>query len=176
MSSYKFFFTTHKWAGIIAAVILINLSGTGFLLLIKKQSAWVQPPESRGAEPNTFGIGLHDIVTICQPHAELGIESWDDINRLDVRPGKGLVKVRANNDWEAQIDLSTGELMQVAYRRSDFIESIHDGSFYADWAHAYLWPVAAITFIFLAFSGYWLWLEPKYRKAKRKRRAVAVAR
>jgi len=173
LSNYKFFFTTHKWVGIIAAIVLINLAGTGFLLLIKKNVAWIQPPEVRGATPNEFGIAFDDIVAACREHPELEIQSWEDIDRLDVRPGKGMLKVRANNHWEAQIDITTGEMLQVAFRRSDIIETIHDGSFYADWAHAYLWPAVAIALIFLAFSGYWLWLEPKYRKAKRKRRKAA---
>ena len=173
MKTFKFFWTTHKWVGIISAVIFLNIAATGFLLLIKKRVAWIQPVEHRGVAENEFGIAFDDVVEACRAHPELEIQSWEDIDRLDVRPNKGMLKVRANNNWEAQIDLSTGEVLHVAFRRSDIIESIHDGSFYAEWAHAYLWPAVACALVFLAFSGFWLWLEPKYRRAKRKRKQPA---
>lgn len=169
MKSFKLFWNIHKWVGIVIAIVVLNLAVTGFLLLIKKNVAWIQPPEKRGVAKNEFGIQFDDIVAACRNHPELEIQSWDDVNRLDVRPGKGMVKVRANNDWEAQIDLSTGEVMQVAHRASDFIETIHDGSFYHDAVHAYLMPTSAICMIVLVISGFWIWLEPKFRRAKRRR-------
>jgi hypothetical protein len=42
------------------------------------------------------------VVKIAVPGA--GIREWQDIDRLDVRPGKGVVKVRTENHWELQID------------------------------------------------------------------------
>ena len=44
MSSFKFFWTTHKWTGIVIAILLVMSSITGFLLLIKKDFDWIQPP------------------------------------------------------------------------------------------------------------------------------------
>ncbi len=173
MKTFKFFWTTHKWFGIILAIFFLNIAVTGFLLLIKKQVAWIQPVENRGVARNEFGIAFDDIISACREHPELEIRSWEDVNRLDVRPGKGMLKVRANNDWEAQIDIATGDVLQIAFRRSDIIESIHDGSFFADWMHTWLWPALALSLIFLAFSGYWIWLEPKYRRAKRRRKQAA---
>jgi uncharacterized iron-regulated membrane protein len=174
VSSFKFFWNAHKCVGIAVALVVLNLAGTGFLLLIKKKVAWIQPPELRGSAANRFGIAFDDIVEACRAHPELEIQSWADINRIDVRPGRGMLKVRANNDWEAQIDVSTGEVLQVAYRRSDLIETIHDGSFYAAWLHDWVWPLVAVCLTFLAFSGFWLWLEPKYRAARRRRRKAAA--
>ncbi len=64
----------------------------------------------------------------------MNVDGWDDVNRLDVRPGRGVVKVWLHNGYEVQVDLGTGAVLQTAYRRSDLIESIHDGSFFAgDW-------------------------------------------
>jgi uncharacterized iron-regulated membrane protein len=175
MSSFKFFWSTHKWVGITIAIIVLNLAGTGFLLLIKKKIAWIQPPEIRGVTENQFGIGFDDILAACRPYPELEIQSWDDVDRIDVRPGKGMLKVRSKNFWEAQVDISDGAVLQVAFRRSDFIETIHDGSFYANWLHDWVWPCVAVCMFFLVFSACWLWLEPKYRRAKRKRAAAGAA-
>ena len=63
---------------------------------------------------------------------EAQISDWTDIDRIDLRPGKSVAKVRAKSGWEIQIDTGTGDVLHVAYRRSDLIESIHDGSFFAD--------------------------------------------
>lgn len=175
MKSYKLFWVTHKWVGIVLALVILNIAGTGILLLFKKDVAWIQPPTQRGVASNEFGIGFEDVLTACRSDPRLEVSTWDDIDRLDVRPGKGMMKVRTNNSWEAQVDLATGELLQVQYRRSDLIESIHDGSFFGDWAHDWVWTATALSLFFLAFSGYWLWIEPKVRRARRKKRARAPA-
>ena len=94
----------------------------------------------------------------------------DDIDRVDFRPGKRVFKVRSNSFHEIQIDAVTGAVLQVAYRRSDWLETIHDGSFFAEWWHDWGMPVVSMGLLFLAFSGLWLWLEPKYRRRQRKRR------
>ncbi|NOG55340.1 MAG: PepSY domain-containing protein [Planctomycetes bacterium] len=172
LSSFKFFWSTHKWVGIIIAVVVLNFAVTGFLLLIKKQVAWIQPPENRGIAVNTFGVTFDDVLSACQSDPTLAVQTWEDVDRLDVRPGKGILKVRTANRWEAQIDLSTGEVLQVAYRRSDMIESIHDGSIVADWVRDWVLPAAAVSLMFLVFSGLWLWLEPAYRRAQRRRRSA----
>ena len=44
MSSFKFFWTVHKWTGLIAAAFFACTATTGFLLLIKKKVDWIQPP------------------------------------------------------------------------------------------------------------------------------------
>ena len=175
MSSFKFFWTTHKWVGIIGAVIFLNIAVTGFILLFKKQSAWVQPPTAKGTMPGELTVSFDDILAAGMTVPEAALRGWADIDRRDVRPDKGVVKIRAMNRWEVQVDTSTGEVVQTMYRRSDLLETIHDGSFFAQWAHDWLWPVVAIALVFLCFSGFWLWLEPKYRKAKRRKRKAAEA-
>lgn len=175
MSSFKFFWTTHKWVGIIIAVILANIAVTGFLLLFKKRSNWIQPPAQEGVAPGELSVSFDSLLEALRSVEEAEVETWEDVDRLDVRPDKGMAKVRCLNGWEVQVDTATGEVLQVMYRRSDLIEQIHDGSFYADWAHGWLWPATSVCILFLVFSGFWLWLEPKYRKAKRRRRKAQAA-
>jgi hypothetical protein len=101
------------------------------------------------------------------PEAE--VRSWDDIDRIDVRPSKGMMKVQAKNSYEVQLDSATGDVLQVAYRRSDLLESIHDGSFFHDSAKLWLFlPVALILFGLWATGMYLFWL-PIVVKARRKR-------
>ena len=60
----------------------------------------------------------------------LGPTFSDELDRIDIRPDKGIVKfVFTNHYKEIQLDGATGELLQIHTRRSDFIEDVHDGSF-----------------------------------------------
>ena len=109
------------------------------------------------------------------PEAEVG--SWDDIERLDVRPAKGMVKVRCKNQWEVQLDAKTGEILQVAYRRSDVIESIHDGSFFHDNVKLWVFLPAGLILAVLWATGIYLFLLPhlvKWRKGRERKYATRV--
>ena len=122
----------HYWLSIAVAVPLLIIIVSGILLQTKKQFSWIQPTEQRGAAGQTPSISLPDVLEISKSVSEAEIKTWDDIERLDVRPLRGMLKVRAKNNWEIQIDTATGTVLQSAYRRSDIIESIHDGSFFHD--------------------------------------------
>lgn len=181
MKTFKFFWNTHKWAGIIAALIIANISITGFLLLIKKQSDWIQPPTMKGQAGE-----ISDFITNQQMFEALfgaghpDFRTLDDIERVDFRPDKRVFKVRSNHNWsEIQIDAMTGEVLSIDIRRSDFIEQLHDGQLIAGWFHGWIMPAVAVTLLFLVFSGLWMWIEPMVKRKKRresgKRRAQASA-
>ena len=149
--------------------------GTGLLLQLKKDVAWVQPPTVRGSG-NAPTIGFDAILESARSVPEAEIESWADVDRLDVRPDKGVVKVRANSRWEVQIDTDTAEVLKVAFRRSDLIESLHDGSFFGDWAKLGVFLPSGVILFGLWLTGLYLWLVPHLaRRASRKRRAAAAA-
>ena len=111
--------------------------------MFKKDVAWIQPPTQRGSTEE-LGIGFEEILASARSVPEAGIKGWDDVDRLDVRPSKGMLKVRARNRWEIQLDAATGEILQVAYRRSDLIESLHDGSFFHDKIKLYVFVPSAV--------------------------------
>ena len=150
----------HHYASFIVAVPLVVIIATGLLLQLKKQSDWVQPPEKRGTG-KIPGIGFDQVLAGAMSVPELGVTGWDDVNRLDVRPDRGLVKVWLRNGWEVQVDLGTGRVLQSAYRRSDVIEAIHDGSFFAgDWTKLGLFLPTGITLLLLWISGVWMvWVQ-----------------
>ncbi len=120
----------HLWTALLILIPSLIVIGSGLLLQIKKQSDWIQPPTQRGTA-NHPDIAFDDILTIAKSIPQLKVRSWQHIDRLDVRPDKGIIKLFAANSWEAQIDAQSGNVLQVAYRRSDIIEAIHDGSWFA---------------------------------------------
>ncbi len=119
----------HSWGAIGIAVPLIIVIVSGLMLQVKKQVLWVQPATMRG-QGTAPSLSFEAILKIAQTVPEANLSGWKDIDRLDVRPKKGVVKIRAKNRWEIQLDHQTGDVLQVAYRRSDLIEAIHDGSFF----------------------------------------------
>jgi hypothetical protein len=100
---------------------------------------------------------------------EVSLNSWDDIDRLDVRPTKGIIKVRGKNHWEVQLNAQNGDVLQVAYRRTDTIEAIHDGSWFFEGAKLWLFLPAALLLFVLWVTGLvmlYTTMKSKYRKNK----------
>jgi hypothetical protein len=166
----------HYWASFIVAVPLLVIIATGILLQGKKQVTWVQPAEHLGTG-TAPAIDLEGILAATRRAPGVNVTGWDDIDRFDVRPGKGMVKVLLVSGWEVQIDLGTGEVMQTAYRRSDLIESLHDGSFFlGDWTKLGLFLPTAIGLLLLWLGGMWMWWVPYSAKRRiRHRRAASSA-
>ena len=157
----------HYWVSIVVAVPILIVIVSGILLQTKKQFAWIQPTELRGAGKNP-SVSLPQVLEICRRIPEAEIESWDDINRLDVRPSRGMLKVWAKNNWEIQIDTETGAVLQTAYRRSDIIESIHDGSFFHDNVKLWIFLPSGIALLLLWLTGIYLFILPIWILRRRK--------
>ena len=163
----------HRWGAVLAALPLLVVVASGLLLQLKKQVDWIQPP-TRSGTAAAPAVGLDDILAGAVSVEEAGIASWDDVARLDVRPGLGIVKVRAKSRWEVQIDTATGAVLQAAYRRSDFIESLHDGSFFHDNVKLFVFLPAGVLLLGLWATGVYLWWLP-HGVRRRKRRAQTSA-
>ena len=149
----------HRWGSIIVLVPMTIIIVSGIALQLKKESAYIQPPTQRGVGTE-LAIGFERILEAAKTVPEAEIESWEDVDRLDVRPAKGVVKVRCKNRYEVQIDTATGEILQVAIRRSDLIESIHDGTYFHDRFKLWVFLPAGIVLAVLVVTGLHLFLLP----------------
>lgn len=164
---------THYWASVVVAVPVLIIICSGLMLQLKKHWTWVQPEEKRGTGTSP-AIDLEGILAAMQQVPDMNVRGWSDVNRLDVRPGRGVVKVWLHNGWEVQVDLGTGKVLHAAYRRSDLIESIHDGSFFGgEITKLGLFLPAAVALLVMWATGLWIFLHPFL--AKRRRRKVAAA-
>lgn len=149
----------HRWAAIITALPVVIVIVTGIILQVKKEFDWIQPPGQRG-ESKELMLSFDQVLNIVSQIPNVDLNSWDDINRLDVRPKNGLIKVRGNNDWEVQLDSKTGDVLQIAMRRSDFIESIHDGSFFHENFKLWVFLPSAVILALMWGTGIYLFLLP----------------
>ncbi|WP_198597295.1 PepSY domain-containing protein [Gracilimonas amylolytica] len=142
---------------------------TGLFLQVKKEVNWIQPPSQKGVS-TIPSISFDEILTASKEVPEAEISTWEDIDRLDVRPDKGIVKVRAVNRWEIQVDAETAEVLQVAYRRSELFESLHDGSWFHDSAKLWVFLPSGIVVTILWITGMYLFFVPYLAKKRNKRR------
>jgi uncharacterized iron-regulated membrane protein len=159
----------HYWSTLVIALPILLVLVTGLLLQVKKQWTWVQPEEQIGT-PTENPITLAESVAIMRNHGEIGIEGWDDIDRFDVRPSKGMMKIRLNDGREVQINLSDGRILQIDYRRTDLIESLHDGSWFGgDISKLGLFLPAATILLMMWITGIWMFWAPIPIRRKRHR-------
>lgn len=159
----------HYWASAIVVLPILITICSGLLLQLKKHWSWVQPEEQRGTGTSPL-IDLEGTLASVRSVPEHARAVWDDVNRLDVRPGRGVVKVWLRNGWEVQVDLGTGQVLQNAYRRSDLIESIHDGSFFAgDLSKLGIFFPSGVLLLLLWVTGAWLFWLPFSVKRRRKK-------
>lgn len=165
----------HLWISLSIFLPVIIVIGSGLLLQVKKEIDWIQPPTQKvsqtAVKEATYSsatiISSEQILRAVQTDSEAQLMDWEDIDRIDIRPSKGVIKVRGNNHWEVQLNAFTGEVLQTAYRRTDTIESIHDGSWFFEGAKLYLFLPAAVLLFVIWLTGIvmlFTTLKSKYRK------------
>ena len=160
----------HHWLSLVVLLPLALVAPTGVLLQLKKQLTWVQPPEHRGS--GAPALALPALLDTLRTLPAAQVASWDDVERVDVRPAKQLVKVTTANRHEVQLDAATGRVLQVAYRRSDLIEQLHDGSFFGDGARYGLFTASGVALFVMWLTGIVLFVQPYWVKARKRRRAT----
>jgi len=138
------------------------------MLQLKKDIVWIQPSTQVGSKSNLPTLSFDQILETAKKSTKAQINSWSDIDRLDVRIEKGIVKVRARNRWEVQIDTYSGKILNEAFRRSDLIENIHDGSWFNDSVKKWIFLPSGIILLILWLTGVYLVLLPYFKKWQRR--------
>ena len=165
----------HYWVAIVALIPLAVMISSGLVLQMKKQWAFVQPPEQRGTG-TIPQIDLEALLRSAASVPDMNVSTWEDVNRIDVRPDRGVAKVWLRNGYEVQVDLASGAVLHTAYRRSDLIESIHDGSFFGgDYVKLGLFLPAGLVMMVLWVTGAWMaWIPFRNKRRVRQARQVGV--
>jgi len=169
----------HRKLAIFLFVFFLVMSATGLLLGIKKQTHLLAPTEKGGSrdlsEWLSFDSLARNAVTYLRDSVDPALSP--EIDRMDVRPGNGIVKFRFKHHYHGlQLDGSTGRLLSTEIRRSDFIEQIHDGSILdslfglqKDQVKVSYNVIMGLSLFMLVISGFWLWYGPKRLRRIRKR-------
>ena len=147
---------------------------TGILLALKKDVDVIQPPTQKGVSKDLSSWKpMVDIARIAETalHQAEPSQASNTVDRMDVRPSKGIVKVLfEEGNWEVQVDGTSGEVKSIAKRYSDWIESLHDGSIVSDLFKLITMNILGIGLVFMVLSGFWLWYGPKRYRALRNKK------
>jgi len=171
VQSLRTFRVWHRLLGTTLAIFLFISAITGILLALKKDVAVIQPPTQKGVSKTLETWLPLDSLAAMATHAfhdAHPIEYDNYVDRMDVRPSKGVVKVLFERGyWEVQIDGTSGEIKSIAKRHSDWIEHLHDGSIVSDLFKLITMNLLGFGLLFLIITGLWLWYGPRRVKKLR---------
>jgi uncharacterized iron-regulated membrane protein len=164
-------FYAHLWLGVLFTVVLLVLCVTGILLNHKRALGLM--PDLAHTPTGAFAsaLPLAELAERALAAAAAASEATGPtpaVDRMDVRPRSGLVKVRLRDPriTEVTLDLVSGRVLHIGARGDVFLEQLHSGEAFGDrWV--LLSDAAAVALVVLLVSGYWLWLAPKWRMERR---------
>lgn len=153
----------HRWFGVVATALLVIICVTGILLNHKRALGLMPDVSNEPSGPLPDALPLD--VLASKAAAVLDPEIvFSGIERMDVRPSDGLVKVRFDDRrvTEVTVDINSGAILHVGERNDQFLLRLHSGQIFGD-----LWVLVsdagALLLLGILATGYWLWLFPKSR-------------
>lgn len=170
-------FYLHLWLGVVATLALLSISITGVLLNHKRPLGLMPEVEHEGTAPLGASVSLDALAAAALaavPPESRG--AWTPgapvdpavIDRMDVRPRDGFVKVRFRDraNTEATVDLATARVLHVGPRSDVFLEKLHSGEIFGD-GFILLSDAGALALVITLVTGYWLWLAPRLHRERR---------
>lgn len=168
---YLFVRKTHLWVAIIVALPLLLRLVTGVALQVRKPVDWIQPTTEVGAERYEPAVTYAQIFEAVKAVPEMRVKEWRDLEQLDYRPKKGVIKVHNHDDLETQVDAKTGEVIRTSRRWGDFFARVHDGS---EWGmRLWFFLPTALLIIYLVLSGFYLGITESLHKLRVRRQRKA---
>jgi hypothetical protein len=165
-------FYVHLWLGVVGTFALIGISITGILLNHKRGLGLMPDVPHEPTAPFAGALSLERMAYAAldaAPQTSKGNWKSGDavdialIDRMDVRPRDGYVKVRLRDkaSMEMTVDIATGKVVHVGRRGDVFLEKLHSGEAFGGHPFVLLSDIAAIALVLTLITGYWLWLVPK---------------
>lgn len=161
------------------------MAGTGLLLGWKKNSGGLILAKTEKGTTTDLSdwLPLSELQSnaVIFLHDSVNSKFSTEIDRIDVRPDKGIVKIIFTDHYTGlQIDGATGRVLKVEQRRSDLIEHIHDGTIVDRWLNIengwiklIYTTIMGFALILFTITGFWIWWGPKQlHKMKEKNRSL----
>lgn len=169
----RLFRKIHRQTAILLFAGFFIMASTGLLLGWKKNSGGLIMAETAQGSSDRLSewLPLDSLRknAVLFLHDSVSPTLSPEIDRFDVRPGKGVVKVTFKEHFTGlQVDGATGRVLKKEFRTSDLIEKIHDGSVVDHWLGTgndlfkliYV-TVMGIALLLFTITGFWLWRGPK---------------
>jgi hypothetical protein len=171
-------FYVHLWLGVLSTIALIAIAITGILLNHKRGLGLMPDVPHEPTGEFTAALPLERLAyaaLVAAPQSAKG--DWKEgdpvdislIDRMDVRPRNGFVKVRLRDkaSMEMTVDITTGQVIHTGRRGDVFLEKLHSGEVFGGIRFVILSDIAAVALVLTLITGYWLWLVPKLGRGTR---------
>jgi hypothetical protein len=159
----RWMFHGHLWLGVLLSGITLVIAITGILLNHKRPFGLMPDVPHLPSGEFTDALPMAELVSLASAAAPDAAAAG--VDRLDVRPRSGIMKVRFRDDvvTEVTLDVNDGRVLYVGERNDVFLEKLHSGEIFGD-SWVLLSDFAAAGIVLLIISGYWLWLFPRSRR------------
>lgn len=165
--AYRTLRSAHRWVGFLTSLFLLLIALTGILLALKSKLSWVRPPSSDGTAIEQFDQLVHPGQAMEAAFAvgDERLKSHKDVDRVDYRPKDNIYKITSKDGYlEIQVDGSTGKVLTEAARTDQWLEDIHDLSFFHPELRVFILPIIGIGLLGLSISGIVLFAIPPWRR------------
>lgn len=155
------------------------LAVTGAFVAFKKEVEYLQPATRTGAPGDLASIIAP--AEVADRVLSLQLEearSLADIDRIELRPGKQVYKVRleATGAWrsprELQIDAVTGEVLNDGLRGDQLWMDIHSFAVFGEATKLIVMSLAGLSLLWLGLSGLYLFFFPPWFRANKRRKGA----
>jgi uncharacterized iron-regulated membrane protein len=163
----------HSYLGGSLFLFFVVVAVTGLLLGWKKHSGgWLLAKSHTGISVNSkmwLPVDSLRQIAFRTLRDSVSADLSTELDRIDIRPQKGMVKfVFANHFWGIQLDCTTGKVLYIERRRSDFIEKLHDGSYLDSLigvgdepAKLVYMTLMGVSLLLFSVTGFYLYYGPK---------------
>lgn len=170
---------THKWMSAFLGLVILVIVLSGLFITFKKDIEYLQPASRKGdkGEISQF-LPPERIANIVLALNLPEAKSLDDINRLELRPGKRMWKVRLestssfSSPKEIQVDAVSGKILNDGVRGDQLWMDVHSFMVFGKWTSYIAMVLSGITLFWLILTGYYLFFYPYWVKATKGRRAA----
>lgn len=166
-------------------VFFILIAGTGLLLGWKKHSGGLLLAKSYkgvSTDPKRW-LPIDSLQKIAYTTLRDSISPGlsTKLDRIDIRPQKGMVKFVFEEHYQGiQLDCTTGAVLHIETRRSDFIEHLHDGSYLDSLirvgdepAKLIYTTIMGVALLVFSITGFYLYYGPK--RMRRQKQALSAS-
>jgi uncharacterized iron-regulated membrane protein len=168
----------HRKLAIALFIFFLLIAVTGVLLGLKKNTGLLAATQKGVSADLSTWMPVDSLQKLAIAYLQDSVSATlsSKLDRIDIRPGKGVAKFIFEGHYTGlQLDGTTGKVLLVEKRKSDFIEDLHDGSLFDNLFGTSDEPVKigyttimGISLFMLVLSGIWLWYGPKIIRRKKR--------
>lgn len=153
----------HRVVGILVFIPILITVCTGLMLILRSYFPWVQPKTIKQEIPKVW-LSLEDTKKILVSNPKTLVKDWKDIGYFKITPSKGIIQVRTKQGLQIQLNGETGKILEIAPRRTSFIVSLHEGSYWSPKVRDFVVMPSAFGLLLLLLTGVLLVFKPLFKR------------